>query len=214
MGGREPLAVRAAASPVLARIATASAVGGLPLARSVDNGRSSPGTGRTPRARCRAGDARTRVLRHRPRSQPGHAGGNQFRRRPRQRGRPQPAAGWTPAALRRSLRARHEHPSGPAARGAGYAVVKVHLRRAVLVGPPTRPAAQRRGLPCRLLPTGPRSFRPAGAPLRKQSWSGRPPPALPAPERSSLPDEPEEWVEGHDPEPPAPEGAGCGRHPH
>src|SRR3954471_18308014 len=90
-----------------------------------------------------------------------------------------------------------ERPSGHAARGAGCAVVKVRLRRVVLAGPPTRPAAQRRGLPRRLLPTGPRSFRPSGAPLRKQSWSGRPPPSLPAPEQSSLPDGPGEWVAGH-----------------
>src|SRR4051812_17568380 len=90
-----------------------------------------------------------------------------------------------------------ERPSGHAARGAGCAVVKVRLRRAVLAGPPTRPAAQRRGLPRRLLPTGPRSFRPSGASLRKQSWSGRPPPSLPAPEQSSVPDGPGEWVAGH-----------------
>src|SRR4051794_7639886 len=90
-----------------------------------------------------------------------------------------------------------ERPSGHAARGAGCAVVKVRLRRAVLAGPPTRPAAQRRGLLRRLLPTRPRSFRPSGASLRKQSWSGRPPPSLPAPEQSSVPDGPGEWVAGH-----------------
>jgi hypothetical protein len=88
-------------------------------------------------------------------------------------------------------------PSGHAARGAGCAVAQVRLRRAVLAGSPTRPGAQRRGLPHRLLPTGPRSFRPAGAALRKQSWSGRPPPPLPAPEQSSVPDGPGESVAGH-----------------
>jgi hypothetical protein len=65
------------------------------------------------------------------------------------------------------------------------------------LGPQTRQAAQRRGLPRRLLLTGPRSFRPAGASLRKQSWSGRPPPSLPAPEQSPVPDGPREWVAGH-----------------
>ncbi len=55
-----------------------------------------------------------------------------------------------------------EHPSGHAARGAGCAVVKVRLRRAVLAGPPTRPAAQRRGLPRLLLPTGTKILPPFG----------------------------------------------------
>src|SRR4051794_11233983 len=106
---------------------------------------------------------------------------------------------WARRRCRRSAAggAGQERPSGHAARGAGCAVVKVRLRRAVLAGPPTHPAAQRRGLPRRLLPTGPRSFRPSGAALRKQSWSGRPPPPLPAPERSSVPDRPGEWVAGH-----------------
>src|SRR4051812_48797668 len=82
----------------------------------------------------------------------------------------------------RPVGAGREHSSGHAARGAGCAVVRVRLRRAVLAGPPARPAAQRRGLPRRLLPTGSRSFRPSGAALRKQSWSGRPPPSLTVPD--------------------------------
>ena len=122
MGGREPLAVRAAASPVLARIATASAVGGLPLARSVDNGRSSPGTGRTPRARCRAGDARTRVLRHRPRSQPGQAGGKPVPTAP--------APAWPAAACCRvDTRRSASQPAGPARAPFGPRCAWRRLRR-------------------------------------------------------------------------------------
>jgi hypothetical protein len=68
--------------------------------------------------------------------------------------------------------------------------IGVRLRRALPVGPPARPAAQRSGLPCRPPPIEPRYFRPTGAALGKQSWSGRPPPPLLALERSSAPDGP------------------------
>ena len=70
--------------------------------------------------------------------------------------------------------------------------IGVRLRRTLPVGPPACPAAQRRGLPRRLLPIGTRYFRPTGAALGKQSWSGRPPPPLSALEQSSAPDGPGE----------------------
>ncbi len=96
----------------------------------------------------------------------------------------------------RPLGRAQEHPSGHAARGAGCAVVTVRLRRAVLAGPPTRPAAQRRGLPRRLLrpdqdPSALRALR-CGSNLGPVV-----PRAFPAPEQSSLPDGPGEWVAGH-----------------
>src|SRR5215210_4170389 len=87
--------------------------------------------------------------------------------------------GQATSTLRATLRVA---PAAPSSRSASGGLS--------LLVPPTRPAVQRRGLPRRLLPTGPRSFRPSGAALRKQSWSGRPPPSLPAPEQSSVPDGP------------------------